>query len=67
MEAARDLAQLELRFVDQIPWRYELIRGPRQALEQKRTLSSGQDVTITETPRLELGPNRPRRRGPVDF
>ena len=26
MEAARDLAQLELRFVDQIPWRYELIR-----------------------------------------
>jgi hypothetical protein len=41
--------------------------GPRQALEQKRTLSSGQDVTITETPRLELGPSRPRRRGPVDF
>jgi len=26
MEAARDLAQLELRFVDQIQWRYELIR-----------------------------------------
>ena len=44
-----------------------LLDGPRQALEQKRTLSSGQDVTITETPRLELGPSRPRRRGPVDF
>jgi hypothetical protein len=26
MEAARDFAQLELRFVDQIQWRYELIR-----------------------------------------
>ena len=26
MEAASDFAQLELRFVDQIQWRYELIR-----------------------------------------
>ena len=26
MEAANDFAQLELRFVDQIQWRYELIR-----------------------------------------
>src|SRR2546428_13758062 len=26
MEAARDFTQLELRFVDQIQWRYELIR-----------------------------------------
>jgi hypothetical protein len=26
MEAASDFAQLELRFVDQSQWRYELIR-----------------------------------------
>ena len=26
MEAASDFAQLERRFVDQIPWRYELLR-----------------------------------------
>jgi hypothetical protein len=26
MEVASDFAQLELRFVDQLPWRYELIR-----------------------------------------
>jgi len=29
MEAASNFAQLELRFVDQIQWRYELIR-PQQ-------------------------------------
>ena len=34
MEAARDLAQLELRFVDQIPWRY----GPAGAFEQEYTV-----------------------------
>jgi hypothetical protein len=43
------------------------LHGPRQSLEQKRTLSYGQDVTITATPRSELGPSRPRRRGPVGF
>ena len=26
MEPMRDFAQLQLHFVDQIPWRYELIR-----------------------------------------
>jgi hypothetical protein len=51
MEAASDFAQLELRFVDQIQWRYELIR-PLVLFENRPATQRAQEThTHPETVR----------------
>ena len=51
MEAASDFAQLELRFVDQIQWRYELIR-PLILFENRPAMQRAQEThTHPETVR----------------
>ena len=55
MEAASEFAQLQLRFMDQVPWRYELIRplvlfeacpAPPEAIRQRADATGHHPETV---------------------